>query len=83
METVSGRNEEEGFFLSFGRDRARLFLCRASKGGDQLISLSPRRGNVGEEVVVGTNVIFLALADGERMSRKRSCCPAAKKIFCV
>lgn len=61
METVSGRNEEEGFFLSFGRDGARLFLCRASRfkggGGDQLISLSPRRVNVGEEVVVGTNVI--------------------------
>lgn len=76
------------FFLSFGRDGARLFLCRASKGGGgggkQLISLSPRRGNVGEEVVVGTNVIFLALADGERMSRRRSCCPAAiKNILCM
>lgn len=51
METVSGRNEEEGFFLSFGRDRARLFLCRASKGGGSahfaVAEARERRGGSG------------------------------------
>lgn len=85
METVSGRNEEEGFFSFFWAGWSEtLFVSRFKRWGGQLISLSPRRGNVGEEVVVGTNVIFLALADGERMSRRRSCCPAAiKNILCM
>lgn len=81
-----GVTRRRGFFFLLGGMERDSFCVALQKvgGGRQLISLSPRRGNVGEEVVVGTNVIFLALADGERMSRRRSCCPAViKNILCM
>lgn len=82
MAAVSGHNGEEGLYLSFARDRARLFLCRASKEGNRLIPLSLRRGK-RRGWRGGTNVIFFAQADGGRLSRRRSCRPAARKIVCA
>lgn len=52
-ETVHGRNEGEESALSLGRDRATVFLCRASE--EEIDSFRPRRGAGRREGLISSS----------------------------